>query len=215
MNNKLKRIITSVDLSPDWSHIALTDGEGAASLMNEAYVFKGIEPEIGALNDEQLKIIGEIGEEYIVKGIDINTSVKPDATHQPSKETSTKSVEKESDMSEELVKEMAEKLEAMTKALAVEKAERTLIPFGFVEVDATAVAKAIASLDQEDSEAVLKAFEELKTAAEESATKALKSEEENPVVKALAEEAGEAGEEEEVAEKSFVEKVKGFNSLVK
>lgn len=197
----------------DWEHPELTytspSQGGAASLKNEAYdINKAKKALVEDLDDEQVSILKDIGEEFI----SLEKHLDPDNTQIPSSSSEEKVGEETkidkgtNPMSENTV--TREEFEVLEKALAVSQAVNGIAKYEFESEVNKAVAGAIATLSTEDKEAVEKAFDALVTRGDEALEKAKKAApaEESELSKALGTESGEGGEAEAPVEKTLVEK---------
>lgn len=195
MSNKRKvRFLKDVKIT-GLSYTTEEDG-GAASKKNESYLFKSLN-----VNEESVDQALEAGSDNTV-------------------EKSTQENTKENKMSDEVtIEDLKKQLESMKQELALEKASKSLTKYGFE--DEVAVAKAVAQLEQDGQEAILKAFDTLVAQKEtkvEELEKSLKDaekkdQEENPLAKALEQEAGEEGSQEgDSQEPSFIDQIKKYQS---
>lgn len=189
------------------AHLAYTEESqgGAASLKNEAYLFKAedIEKE---LSQAQLDILAEIGEESTpldksnLSGVDNDTS---SSLKKEVGEDDDKTKIEEDKMSEEMSKE----LKVLKHELAVMKVTKSLVKHNFDAELESGLANAMANLSEEEVSFVNKALESLVTAGETALTKALEAKkEENPLAKALDVEEGHEAKAEGDDEKTFVQK---------
>lgn len=178
-----KRYLKDVHFDFEKAHVAYTIG-GAASLKDEPILLKQKEQ---SLSEEELSILKELNE-------------STDALAEVDKLKEEPEILKgnETDMSE--INKLQEQLNQMKQELAIEKAVNKTAKYNFE--NGADVAKALANLEVAEQETILKAFDALLLAKdveiEEAVNKALESKptesEENPVVKALENEAGHAAE---------------------
>lgn len=202
-NLEAKRVIKGVHF--DWDHPEVTytspSQGGAASLKNDAYIFKAAKATKEDLDETQESILKQIGEEFttLEKSKDGNNQTPSSSSEDVDGEETQ--VNKGNNMTDVTREEFVE----LQKALAVEKAKNSITVYAFEADLNKAVAGAVATLSDEDKEAITKAFDALiaRGEAEVEKAKAVKPEEESELSKALADEAGEAGEAEEDVEKSL------------
>lgn len=188
--------------------LAYTDASagGAASYKNEAYLFKGLEKGL-KLNEEQEKLLEKLGETpNLKKELEKSESSTNKASGSSSSvgevtggELEIHKTEKETEIDTNMSEELLKELEAVKHKLAVSEAKGSIAEFNFEGEVATGLAKAIASLkEDEDKEAICKALTVLKNVAEEAKenlTKATNKTDENPLQKELSNEAGHEEEE--------------------
>lgn len=193
---KIKRILKGLHF--DWPnpHLSLTDPSkgGACSMLNDIIVEKSMLE----INETQQAILDEIKEEFVPILKELGTST--------TSVTKTNEEGNETDMSVELQKQLdvqAEELKELKRDNAVLKALKEVEQFGLDEVIQKELVAAM--VDGEGSEAIVKALSAVKAATPEA-----KVEVENPVAKALSEEAGGEGiaEEDVKVEKSILEQLK-------
>ncbi len=198
----------------DWDHPELTYTSaaqgGAAHMHNEPYdISKAKKATVDDLLPEEMTILKEIGEEFVSLEKHLDTSDKKtpssSATARVGEDTSIDKQGNESTMSDTPV--TREEFVALQKALAVSKAENTLMSYGFDAELNKSLAAAIADL--ETSETITKAFDVLIARSEEAVTKAKEAapEADTDFQKALDQEQGEGGEPEAEVEKSFLDKI--------
>jgi hypothetical protein len=202
-----KRILKGVNF--DWDHPEVTyttpSQGGAASLKNDAYIFKAAKATKEDLDESQESILKQIGEKFI-------TLEKSEADNNQTPSSSAEAKVGEDNQvtkGKNMTDVTREEFEALQKALAVSQAVNALSGYNFETDVNKAVAGAIAGLDAEGQEAVTKAFDALvaRTEAEvEKAVAAKPVEEESELSKALSEEAGAGGEVEEEVEKSLAQR---------
>lgn len=197
----------------DWDHPELTYTSraqgGAAHMQNEALeIAKAKKASKDDLLAEEISILKEIGEEFI----SLEKHLGEDNNQTPSSSAEAK-VGEETQVDKGTIETMSdntvtrEEFVALQKALAVSKAENTLIGYGFEAELNKSLAEAVASIA--NAEVITKAFDALIARGEEAVTKAKEAapEGETELQKTLAGEAGKTGEPEEVVEKSFLDKV--------
>lgn len=220
----IKRKLTKISFDFDKAHLALTDKSagGACSLMNDPIILKSLEDSI-SLSAEQKRLLKLAG--YDVSEVEksmeefIKSSTSDDVISEGVSEVDNfdKSKEKGNDenMSEKLEKELAD----LRKELAISKTENMVSKYNLEADVAKSFAEAIALV--ENQEAVFKAIDSLIDAHKAELDKAKEDfeseldkaksgkqeEEENPLAKALDEEAGEGGEPEGEVQKSRSDKI--------
>ena len=200
----------------DWDHPELTytspSQGGAASLKNDAYQLNKAKKAVEAdLDSEQAQILKDIGEEFISLekhlGTDNNQTPSPSADAEVKVGEEPQVTKGSNDMSENTV--TREEFQELQKALAVSKAVNSIAGYSFETEINKDLAEAIASLSDENKEAVNKALDVLVTRGKEAIDKAIekskteKVEDENELSKSLSEEVGESGEPEAPVEKSL------------
>lgn len=204
-----KRILKGVHFDWDNPEVTYTTPSqgGAASLKNDAYLFKAAKATVEDLDESQESILKQIGEEFVTleKSEDDNTQTpSSSAEAKVGEETQVTKGKNMTDVTRE-------EFEELQKALAVSEAVNSLSAYDFEADINKAAAGAIANLKSpEDKEAVTKAFDALvaRTEAEVEKAKATKPEEESELSKSLSEEAGEGGESEETVEKTLAERAR-------
>lgn len=213
---KAKRKLSGVHF--DWDNPELTytspSQGGAASLKNDAYLFKANKAEEADLDDEQRAILKEIGEEFIPlqKSSEDNESTPSSSDPEgskPGEETKVNKGNKDNMSDENMV--TREEFESLQKALAVEKAVNSLTGYSFEAELSKSLASAIASLSaDEDKEAITKALDTLVERGETALTKAKEDavKPDTDLQKALDKEDGNGGTPEDApVEKTFLQKV--------
>lgn len=216
---KAKRILRKVHFNFKGAHLAYTDGSqgGAASLKNESYLFKANDEDL-KLTEEQEDILNELGEEPTPLDKTLSEVGNKD-THSSLSEDGEDKLEniEEDQMSTGISKEAVERLEQqiaeLTKANAVIKAQSLLKKYEFDEELEIGVADAMASVKQESADIIIKALDVVTARIDEAVSKAKEEaveksaeKEENPLAKALEEEAGH-DEAVETVEKSLAERI--------
>lgn len=214
---KKKRVLKKVHFDFKGAHLAYTDGSQgfAASMKNEPYLLKSSDVDL-ELTDEQESILAEIGEESTPLEKKLSNGDDNNAPSSLSKDGEDNLEKQEEDqMSEQISKELVESLEQkiadLEKANAVIKAENLLTGYGFEAELNKGLAEALADLNDEAGEFVIKAMNELVARSEAAVEKAVESskqkeQEDNPLAKALEEEAGHEEVNEEI-EKSLADRI--------
>lgn len=180
---------------------------GAASLKNDAYLFKANKAVESDLDESQVSILEKIGEEFTTLQKSVDGDNPPPSSVSTDGDTGENNdVQKDNKMTDVT----REEFEELQKALAVSNAVNSIAGYAFEADLNKAVASAVASLSVEDAAVMNKAFDELEARGKAALDKALeaKTPEENELVKALAEEKGETGEVEEEMEKSLAERAR-------
>ena len=190
-----KRLLKGVHFNFAGAEITYTNGTGACSGHNDMVLAKSVDDST-PLTEEQQSILDKIGTEF--------TPLKKEVGD--TRKTKTNEEGNETDMSVELQKQLddqAEELKELKRDNAVLKALKEVEQFGLDEVVQKELVAAM--VDDEGSEAIVKALSAVKAAIPEA-----KVEVENPVAKALSEEAGGEGiaEEDVKVEKSILEQLK-------
>ena len=190
-----KRLLKGVHFDFAGAEITYTNGLGACSGHNDMVLAKSVDDST-PLTEEQQSILDKIGTEF--------TPLKKEVGD--TRKTKTNEEGNETDMSVELQKQLdvqAEELKELKRDNAVLKALKEVEQFGLDEVIQKELVAAM--VDGEGSEAIVKALSAVKAATPEA-----KVEVENPVAKALSEEAGGEGiaEEDVKVEKSILEQLK-------
>jgi hypothetical protein len=196
----------------DWEHPELTytsKAQGGASHMqnNTLNLAKAKKATKEDLLVEEISILKEIDEEFVSLKKHLsggnNQTPSSSAEAKVGEETKVDKGNKET-MSKDIV--TRKEFEDLQKALKESKAENSLMSYGFeVELNKK-LAVAVAELESAD--VITQAFDALIARGELAVTKAKESPtEETDLQKALAGEAGEAGEPEAEVEKSFIDKI--------
>ena len=192
------RILKTIQF--DWDHPEVTytspDQGGAASGLNDAYLFKANKAEKEDLSEAQEAILSKIGEEFSPLQKANNETPSSSSEDKVGEEESKIDKGNKETMSENTV--TREEFETLQKALKESKAENALMGYGFEAELNKELAVAVASL--ESFETITKAFDALIARGEAEVTKAkeeaAKEPQENELSKALQEEAGKGGEAE-------------------
>lgn len=201
LNNLKKAVkptayLEDVHFDGEGAHIAMTTDAGACSLMNDSFLMKGLEE--SDLTEDQLYILREIGEIEDNESIEKATALDNDNTGVTNEKTE-----------ETMSKELEGQVQILTKKLAVADNKEVIAKYeleaelnkelaeALVDVDTAIIVKAMDVLVARTEEAIVKA----KADAEALIEKA-KDVTETDLQKELSAEAGEAGEVEEVVEKS-------------
>ena len=185
------RELSDVNFRFRHAHIAYTDASqgGAASLYNDYLAIKGkaMPPSKDdikrLLTKEQLEIVESLDEELTLLDKKKNPSNvnegQPSDTNTPSTSANAEAVMagddntihkgKQETMSDELVKQLQEQVETLLYENAVKSAEFSLIKYAFDSETSSATAKAMAKLNDEGRQSVIKAFDALVAAKEEIA----------------------------------------------
>ena len=193
---------------PEVTYTSPSQG-GAASLLNDAYLFKAAKAVESDLDESQASILAKIGEEFttLQKSVDGNNPT-PSSVSTDGDTGESKILNKESKIMTDVTREEFEELQ---KALAVSQAVNSIAGYAFEADLNKAVASAVATLSAEDAVSMNKAFDALVARGEVALDKAVLAakapvEEENPLAKSLAEESGEEGEADEPVEKSLAQR---------
>jgi hypothetical protein len=237
---KAKRSLKGVNFDFVGAHLAYTDISqgGAASLLNEPYLLKADELEKSSiLSEEQKAILDKIGEEStpldksamtlaidgeILEGQDLKDSkLSKEASSSSSPvvgevageelENSNQETTEKSTVMDQDILDMQKELAGVKTQLAVSKAQNEIRGFEFEAEIEKGLAQAIASLDDEAKDFVIKALDTLKAQSVESKEALDKAKEQalaegdNALAKALGEEAGH--EEAEEGPLSFSQQV--------
>lgn len=196
-DKKPKRLLKNFNFKTGKGHLAVTDGEngGAASLKNEAYLFKSMEQDSSKEFSD-----ADIAEEN-------NTGVEKSAMS----DTKEKTDNKDDLMSEEMMKAMADQIEALQKQLADKDhevaVEKAATSFGKYEFEAELVKEASEAFQGDKAELVVKMLDAVVAAKDVAIEKAKEAvAPENEIAKALSQEKADGGEPEEIVEKTVVEK---------
>jgi len=213
---KPTRLISSFSFAHKGAHLAYTDWSvgGAASLKNEVYLVKSAVST--PVNKEQEDLLKDLEEEFVPldkKLFDSADEAAPSTSDKQEEAVNNAGVDKEnltkgneSDMSEELQKEIA----ALKKQLKAEKLDKSL---GKYELDAEvseSLSKALVELSDEDSASVLKALDAVITASE---AKVVAETEAKAELEKQLEEATKAPQEENELAKQFA-KEEGVSTSV-
>lgn len=189
-----KRLLKGVHFNFTGAEITYTNGTGACSGHNDMVLAKSVNDST-PLTEEQQSILDKIGTEF--------TPLKKEVGD--TRKTKTNEEGNETDMSVELQKQLDDQaalIATMARDNGIMKAQADL---GLFELDAEIEKElAAAMVDGKNGETVLKALAAVKAAIPEA-----KVEAENPVAKALSEEAGGEGiaEEDVKVEKSILEQL--------
>jgi len=178
-----------------YPHIAYTSGDGACSLMNEAFLLKSKE----GFSEEEAKLLAELG---IEPSGDSSRCTKGRA----GEELEETKMEKDSDMSpeqEQLMRSLKEENEALRKQLQTGEIKEQVAKFGVVSDKEEALIRALVEINTEQKCAIIAVMEDLLSSKEEAIKKALPTEE-NLLAKQLENEVGDAGAP---VKKSFAEQV--------
>lgn len=208
--SEVKRILKAIHFDFENPELTLTSPSqgGAASLKNEAYLFKADKAKEEDLDDSQRAILDVIGEEFSPLQKANNKTPSSSSEDVDGEENSNITKDNEDIMSENMV--TREEFETLQKELAVSKAAHSIVKYKFSEEVAEGVASALASLKSDEQEAISKAFDALVATGEEAVEKAkeAKADEENDLAKKLQDEAGDDGEVEgETVEKTLAQKI--------
>lgn len=204
---KIKRYLKDVSFDFDGAHVAMTAGLGAASEMNDPFILKSID-EINksiSLTEEEINILKEIGEydEDLYKSTD--KTINAEADEKPNISSNDKEIKKEK-MTDEKTVTMEEFLALKKKVEDTDKENRILISKSLIkdfkfsgdveknkEIEA-GVAGILSTLDTEDREILVKAFEavvkNIKADLDRDDVNKDKKEDGNPLKKMLDEEVG-------------------------
>lgn len=171
---------------------------GAASLKNEAYLFK-------SMADDSKESVEEVSDTTSEAGITGETA---------DEDVSKTNENNEDDMSQELmdkVEQLQKQLAERDHEVAVEKASTA---FGKFDLEAELVKELAEAFQGESAELVVKALEVIVAAKDEAMTKALedKQGEENPLAKSLEEEAGHDEAAETPVAKSLQERLDAYEA---
>ena len=208
----------------DWDHPELTytspSQGGAASMKNDAYLIdKAKKAKFEDLDEDQLSIIEQIGEEFVSLDKTLGDDTKtPSLEEGIEGETIDKTGT--TDMSEQAHKDLLKELGELRKENAINKAHKDLVAHELGDELSDGVAAVYAELDKDAQAVISKAFAHIKAAGVESLDKAVAAakvvaapEAETELQKALDAEAGEGGEPEADVEKSFLDQIKEFQDL--
>lgn len=179
---KPKKYLEGVHFDFEGCEVSYTTGAGAASLLNEPYLLKAKEGDSKELSEDEAQLLKKL-------------SVK-EVSSQEGSENLNK--DKGDDMSKELEAELA----AVRKENAVLKAKGTLSTYSFGQEIEEGVALALASLEEDQGESIMKAFNFLVECGEYGVAKAAQEKEDEvqtDLQKALSTEAGQEDGQEPVA----------------
>lgn len=212
---KTKRLLKKISFDFDGAHLAYTDASqgGACSLMNDPIMLKALNGK--TLTKEQKAILESAGHNILDVEKSASECKKSSTSDSEGVEVDNfdNSINKgnEDAMSQETLDRVAQ----LEKALAVSEAKNTISPYNLGDL-AKSVAEALASISEDSlKESITKAFDHLieagkqeleaavEKAKEAQEAAATKTEDENPLVKALNTEAGDAGEPEAELEKEL------------
>ena len=191
-------------------HIAMTSGLGAASLMNDAFMFKAVvqgkeevEKAASAITEEEKQILIDLGEWNVDKGIPSKDQVLTetnDNTNKDKKEIKTTMATKESaGVNDVQHAELMKELKALRKENSVMAAEKDLTKFEFTDDISKDISNVYADANDAGKEIMVKAFTFLKEVSEKDLEKAVeeikkenvdKDKEGNPLKNLLDKEAG-------------------------
>lgn len=181
------RRLKKVHFDKDGSHLSYTTPEygGAASLKNEAYLFKALEVEDESSPQKESQALA------CDKSLD-----KREKTENPQKE-------------KPMTDNVNEKVEALQRELNVQKTLNKVVKYPFDEEAQNDLSEAMADLNKEQQTSIFKAFDSLISAKVEVEKQLEKSKgaQDNPLTKALDEEAGESGSPDAPVEKTLVQEV--------
>ncbi len=213
MKSETKRLLNKVHF--DWPSPELTltspSQGGAASLKNDAYLFKAAKASKEDLDESQEALLSLIGEEFVPLQKAAGASESSSSSSEGKNEEDNINVNKENEnpMSENTV--TREEFETLQKELAVQKAVNSIAGYKFESDIDKGVAGAIAALSTEGQEAITKAFDTLVARGEASLEKAKEDfSKENPesdLAKSLQDDAGEDGEAEVEVAKTLAERI--------
>ena len=180
------------DLGP---HVAMTSGLGAASLMNDSFLFKTVLKDVHTgynnLTDEEtqiLKDIGEYPEELLTKEKSLKTN--------KDKQKETITMEKEGKAvavdNSEVIDSLVAEINELKKENKTVKATTLISRFEFSEEVGAGVIKALVGMEDADRDAVVSAFDAILTKSKDAVEKIKKEKktEENPLKKEVDEEVG-------------------------
>lgn len=212
---KAKRVLKGVHFDFKGAEITYTDWSqgGACSLENEMVLAKAKDTKNKKeLTPEQKAILDQIGEEYTE--LEKSKTVEPQS---PSNEIEGEQIINEGtdEMSEDVLKELA----ALRRENAVIKAQKTVSSYGFDGELEEGLAGALADLEQDSKDFVVKALDALvantEAKVEAAVTKAKETIEtaDTDLQKALDSEAGEGGEPEAEVEKSFTDQIAAYQGV--
>lgn len=198
---KPKAYLKNINLRKEGAHIAMTTGNGAASLMNDPFILKSLGN--SPLSEEDIYILKEIGEweesleEGSVLSEDGNTGVIQKTINETNEESMTDTVSKEAFVA---IQKKLLKTEVAHLGLGDEmQADLVDVLVGVTESQGEVITKALAALsaakEAEKEEAITKALEAAKPVEQE----------ETEIAKKLQKESGHADVEEPVT-KSLVQK---------
>lgn len=194
---KPKRLLKNFNFKYEGAHLAVTDGTkgGAASLKNEAYLFKALD--VGSNESDSA-----VADTAVVDG---NTGVTADVSVSKSNDNN------EDNMTAEVMKSMQEQIEALQKQLEAKEhevaVEKAATAFAKYELEAELVKELSEAFQGEAVELVVKALNAMKAAEAVAVEKAKEQVAPvNEIAKALTEEKAEGGEPEQQQEKTLVEK---------
>lgn len=214
-DKKVKRKLKKISFDFDKAHLAYTDGSagGACSLVNDPILLKSLEAG-KELSVEQRSLLESMGYDLSEVDKSIEETKKSSASNEVS-EADNLNIDKGNDdnMSQELLKAQEDRIAALEKQLKVSNAVNALTKYNLDVELKKDLAESIA--DEAVQTVVLKALDaliaagkvELEAAVEKAKTTTT---EENPLAKALSNEAGEGGEVEQPVEKSRSEKIAEF-----
>ncbi len=211
--SETKRLLNKVHFDWDNPELTLTSPSqgGAASLKNDAYLFKAAKASKEDLDESQEALLSLIGEEFVPLQKAAGASESSSSSSEGKNEEDNINVNKENEnpMSENTV--TREEFETLQKELAVQKAVNSIAGYKFESDIDKGVAGAIAALSIEGQEAITKAFDTLVARGEASLEKAKEDfSKENPesdLAKSLQDDAGEDGEAEVEVAKTLAERI--------
>mgnify|MGYP003636889762 FL=1 len=198
--------LKDVHFDDDFAHVAMTTDAGACSLLNESFVMKSLGD--AELSEDQIYIlreIGEIEEESLEKATALDTD-NIDVINEKTEET--------------MSKELEEKVELLTKKLAVADNEKAIAKYELESdlnkelADALVGVEAVTFLKVMDV-LVARVEAEVNKAKEAGEAEVVKAKEvvETPLQKELSEEAGDPKEPEEEVEKTQIEMIKAAQEI--
>lgn len=178
---------------------------GAASLKNDAYLFKANKAVESDLDETQVSILAKIGEEFktLQKSVG-NDNPTPSSVSSDGDSGENNDLNKDNKMTDVT----REEFETLQKALSVSLAVNSIAGYAFEADLNKAVASAVASLSAEDALEINKAFDALVARGEVALDKAKeeKAPEKTDLEKSLEKEVGDEGKADEPMEKSLVER---------
>lgn len=207
---KQKRDLSNVSFSFPQAHLAATsEDEPACSGAVDPILTKALGAE--DLTDKQKDLLDQMG--YVYPDLTTkSTSEDSNPGSQHSVDNKTKLTETDDDMSDEINKALKEEMAELKLELAIGKSSKSIAGFSFDAELEVELSKSLANCSKEDRAVIVKGLTAVKEAGEAALTaavdveKAVKTEDENPLAKALTEEAGDNVVFEEEGEQSALQK---------
>ena len=211
-----KVYLEDLDFLFEGAHIAYTDGNGAASLLNEAYLFKSLVDNKNISHKDEKDSISQTVDKEIESEDSKGKEEMPTKKVADEKVDETASIQKEMKDMKKAMQDLQKELKEAKRELAVVEVAKSVKGFGFEDELAKEVSDVLVDLTDEQNGVVSKAFthfeEIIKTLKTEKEEAENKVEEENPLAKALTEEVGHSettdGVETEDAANDFIAEIK-------